>query len=118
MAFTFNRTLMGQYVGHWCGGKVVLGADSSFLVSYGVIHFSRGHIQAQVRVLGISRNPFICTFYFICTLWVACMLLENPSAYNMYLFNQLITNHILIKKRRILRPSKAFILMEQHITWP
>ncbi len=35
---------------------------------------------------------------FHLTLWVACVPLESPSGYNMYLFNLHIANHILIKK--------------------
>ncbi len=46
----------------WCGGRVVYGADTSSLATYGVIHISLGHIPAQVRILGIS-----------CYLWVACV---------------------------------------------
>ncbi len=31
------------------------------------------------------------------TLWVACMHLESPLVYNMYVFNLWIANRILIK---------------------
>ncbi len=42
--------------------------------------------------MGISCHLFICTFHL--TLWVACVPLESPSAYNMYLSNLRIVNHI------------------------
>ncbi len=74
---------------------MVYGADTSSLATYGVIHIRFGHITAQVRILGISCHLFICTFHV--TLWVACVPLEDPLAYNMYLFNLRIANHILIK---------------------
>ncbi len=49
----------------WCGGWVVLGADSSSLDTYGMIHISIGHISAQVRILVISCHIIICKFHFI-----------------------------------------------------
>ncbi len=36
-----------------CGGRVVSGAGSSSLATYGVIHISLGHIAAHVYILGI-----------------------------------------------------------------
>ncbi len=52
----------------------------------------------------LARNPgyFMSSFHlyisFHLTLWVACVPLESPSAYNiMYLFNLWIANHVLIK---------------------
>ncbi len=49
----------------WYGGRVIYGADTSSLATYGVIHISLGHITAQVRILGIACHLFICTFNFI-----------------------------------------------------
>ncbi len=46
-----------------CGGQVVYGTHSSSLVTYGVIHISRGYIPAQVRILGISCH--ISFVYYI-----------------------------------------------------
>ncbi len=43
-----------------------------------------------------SHTAFHLYISFHLTLWVACMPLESPSAYNMYLFNLRIANHILI----------------------
>ncbi len=71
---------------------VVYGADTSSLTIYGVIHISIGHITAQVRILGISYYLLIYTFHL--TLWVACIPLESPLAYNMYLFYHRIANYI------------------------
>ncbi len=41
------------------------------------------------------------SFHFILTPWVACVPLESPLAYNMYLFNLWIVNHILIKFNKV-----------------
>ncbi len=38
---------------------------------------------------------------FHLTLWVACVPLESPLAYNMYLFNLRFANHIVIKIQKI-----------------
>ncbi len=50
---------------------------------------------------GLYPGCFMSSFHlhisFHLTLWVACVPLESPSAYNMYLFNLQIANHILIK---------------------
>ncbi len=61
----------------WCGGRVVYGADSNSVATYGVIHISLWHISAHVQILGVSCHLFICTFPFIFTLWVACVPLES-----------------------------------------
>ncbi len=42
---------------------MVLGADSSALVSYCAIHISFGHISAQVHIPGVSCHLFIYTFH-------------------------------------------------------
>ncbi len=43
----------------------------------------------------MSSFHLYISFHF--TLWVVCVLLESPLAYNMYLFNLRIAHHILIK---------------------
>ncbi len=42
-------------------------------------------------------SSFHLYILFHLTLWVVCVPLESPLAYNMYLFNLRIANHILIK---------------------
>ncbi len=76
-----------------CGGRVVYGADSSSLATYGVIHMSLRHISAQDRIL----SYFHLYISFRLTLWVACVPLESSLAYNMYLSNLQIEIHMLIK---------------------
>ncbi len=48
---------------------------------------------------GYFMSSFNLYISFHLTLWVACVPLESPSAYNIYLFNLRIANHILIIKR-------------------
>ncbi len=56
---------------------------------------SHGHIPAQVRILGITCHFFMCTFHFIYTLG-GLHAFGSPSAYNLFLSNLRIANHILI----------------------
>ncbi len=62
LAFCMSNIV--HFCQRWCGGRVVRGADSSLLATYGVIHISLGHISAQVHILNISCHLFICIFHF------------------------------------------------------
>ncbi len=70
-------------------------ADSSSLAIYGVIHISLGHISSQVHILGVLCHLFICTFTL--SNLGGLHAFRKPLPYNMYLFNLLFANHILIK---------------------
>ncbi len=45
-------------------------------------------------------SPFHLYISFRLTLWVAWVPLESPLAYNIYLFNLRIANHILIENNK------------------
>ncbi len=53
--------------------------------------------KVLIPVPGYFMSSFHLYISFHLTLWVACMPLESPLEYNMYLFNLQIANHMLIK---------------------
>ncbi len=108
------KTLVSQTCGSLLCEKHVKSSKSTYIDEYmGKIYKI---CQTSKNVSWVLHVIFSCVNFISFTLWVACMPLENPSAYNMYLLNLRITNHILIKKKEDNKDLSKYVRSTSFVT--